>query len=124
MQPITLATQNAMPARGHRRRHVVGDVLSARWAAPLGVAIFLSVLFSTAGGNIAHAYKNAAKTASFQSLTTDPSVTGVAANKPLLSILQGQKPVVVELERHRVLETSRQAPRAPVLCRVLPTRWT
>ncbi|HEY5455509.1 MAG TPA: MDR family MFS transporter [Acidothermaceae bacterium] len=90
MQPITLATQNAMPARD------IGVATSSatffrQMGGTLGVAVFLSVLFSTAGGNIAHAYKSAAKSASFQSLTTDPSVTGAAANKPLLSILQGQK---------------------------------
>ncbi len=90
MQPITLATQNAMPARD------IGVATSSatffrQMGGTLGVAIFLSVLFSTAGGNIAHAYKTAAKSASFQSLTTDPSVTSAAANKPLLSILQGQK---------------------------------
>jgi EmrB/QacA subfamily drug resistance transporter len=90
MQPITLATQNAMPARD------IGVATSSatffrQMGGTLGVAIFLSVLFSTAGGNIAHAYKTAAKSASFQSLTTDPSITGAAANKPLISILQGQK---------------------------------
>ncbi|HEY0869874.1 MAG TPA: MDR family MFS transporter [Acidothermaceae bacterium] len=90
MQPITLATQNAMPARD------IGVATSSatffrQMGGTLGVAVFLSVLFSTAGGNIAHAYKNAAKSASFQSLTTDPTVTNAAANKPLLSILNGQK---------------------------------
>jgi hypothetical protein len=90
MQPITLATQNAMPARD------IGVATSSatffrQMGGTLGVAVFLSVLFSTAGGNIAHAYKNAAKSASFQSLTTDPNVTSAAANKPLLSILNGQK---------------------------------
>jgi hypothetical protein len=90
MQPITLATQNAMPARD------IGVATSSatffrQMGGTLGVAVFLSVLFSTAGSNIAHAYKNAAKSASFQSLTTDPSVTSAAANKPLLSIVQGQK---------------------------------
>jgi EmrB/QacA subfamily drug resistance transporter len=90
MQPITLATQNAMPARD------IGVATSSatffrQMGGTLGVAVFLSVLFSTAGGNIAHAYKNAAKSASFQSLTTNPTVTGGAGNKPLLAILNGQK---------------------------------
>jgi EmrB/QacA subfamily drug resistance transporter len=90
MQPITLATQNAMPARD------IGVATSSatffrQMGGTLGVAVFLSVLFSTAGGNIAHAYKNAAKSASFQSLTTDPTVTSAAGNKPLLAILNGQK---------------------------------
>jgi EmrB/QacA subfamily drug resistance transporter len=90
MQPITLATQNAMPARD------IGVATSSatffrQMGGTLGVAVFLSVLFSTAGGNIAHAYKNAAKSASFQSLTTDPTVTNATGNKPLLAILNGQK---------------------------------
>jgi EmrB/QacA subfamily drug resistance transporter len=90
MQPITLATQNAMPARD------IGVATSSatffrQMGGTLGVAVFLSVLFSTAGGNIAHAYKNAAKSASFQSLTTDPTVTSATGNKPLLAILNGQK---------------------------------
>ena len=90
MQPITLATQNAMPARD------IGVATSSatffrQMGGTLGVAVFLSILFSTAGGNIAHAYKTAAKSASFQSLTTDPSVTSAAGNKPLLAILNGQK---------------------------------
>jgi EmrB/QacA subfamily drug resistance transporter len=90
MQPITLATQNAMPARD------IGVATSSatffrQMGGTLGVAVFLSVLFSTAGGNIAHAYKNAAKSASFQSLTTDPTVTSAAGNKPLLAILNGNK---------------------------------
>ncbi len=90
MQPITLATQNAMPARD------IGVATSSatffrQMGGTLGVAVFLSVLFSTAGGNIAHAYQNAAKSASFRALTTDPSVTSAAGNKPLLAILNGRK---------------------------------
>jgi EmrB/QacA subfamily drug resistance transporter len=90
MQPITLATQNAMPARD------IGVATSSatffrQMGGTLGVAVFLSVLFSTAGGNIAHAYRNAAKSPSFLALKTDPTITGAAGNKPLLSLLNGQK---------------------------------
>src|SRR5450432_2890008 len=90
MQPITLATQNAMPARD------IGVATSSatffrQMGGTLGVAVFLSVLFSTAGSNIAHAYQNAGKTTSFQALTTDPAITSVAGNKPLLAILNGEK---------------------------------
>jgi hypothetical protein len=90
MQPITLATQNAMPARD------IGVATSSatffrQMGGTLGVAVFLSVLFSTAGSNIAHAYQSAGKTTSFQALTTDPAVTSATANKPLLAILNGKK---------------------------------
>ncbi|HTC69498.1 MAG TPA: MDR family MFS transporter [Acidothermaceae bacterium] len=90
MQPITLATQNAMPARD------IGVATSSatffrQMGGTLGVAVFLSVLFSTAGGNIAHAYKNAAKSPSFVALKTDPTITSAPGNKPLLSLLNGQK---------------------------------
>ncbi len=56
MQPITLATQNAMPARD------IGVATSSatffrQMGGTLGVAVFLSVLFSTVGHNIGHAIR-------------------------------------------------------------------
>jgi EmrB/QacA subfamily drug resistance transporter len=90
MQPITLATQNAMPARD------IGVATSSatffrQMGGTLGVAVFLSVLFSTAGSNIAHAYQSAGKTSAFQAVASSPAVTSAPANKPLLAILNGQK---------------------------------
>jgi EmrB/QacA subfamily drug resistance transporter len=90
MQPITLATQNAMPARD------IGVATSSatffrQMGGTLGVAVFLSVLFSTAGSNIAHAYQSAGKTSAFQAVASSPAVTSAPQNKPLLAILNGQK---------------------------------
>jgi EmrB/QacA subfamily drug resistance transporter len=89
MQPITLATQNAMPARD------IGVATSSatffrQMGGTLGVAIFLSVLFTTVGPNIAHAYKQAGTTSSFQSVASDPAVQQAAGNKPILAVINGK----------------------------------
>jgi len=90
MQPITLATQNAMPARD------IGVATSSatffrQMGGTLGVAVFLSVLFSTVGHNIGTQYAKAGKTSAFQAVASSPAVTSDPGNKPLLSILNGQK---------------------------------
>jgi EmrB/QacA subfamily drug resistance transporter len=89
MQPITLATQNAMPARD------IGVATSSatffrQMGGTLGVAIFLSVLFTTVGPNIGHAYKQAATTSAFQSVASDPAVQQAAGNKPILAVINGK----------------------------------
>ena len=61
LQPITLAVQNAMPPQD------IGVATSSstffrQMGGALGVAIFLSVLFSTVGGNIKSAFDASAKT--------------------------------------------------------------
>jgi EmrB/QacA subfamily drug resistance transporter len=88
MQPITLASQNAMPPRD------IGVATSSstffrQMGGTLGVAIFLSILFSTVGGNIGHAYQSAAKTPAFQSVLKDQSVQNDPANKQLLDLIHG-----------------------------------
>jgi hypothetical protein len=90
MQPITLATQNAMPARD------IGVATSSatffrQMGGTLGVAVFLSVLFSTVGHNIGSAYATAGKSSAFQAVASSPAVTSDPGNKPLLTILKGQK---------------------------------
>jgi EmrB/QacA subfamily drug resistance transporter len=89
MQPITLATQNAMPARD------IGVATSSatffrQMGGTLGVAIFLSVLFSTVGPNIGHAYQHAGATSSFQAVAADPAVQQAPGNKPILEVIQGK----------------------------------
>ncbi len=88
MQPITLATQNAMPPRD------IGVATSSstffrQMGGTLGVAIFLSILFSSVGGNIGHAYQNAAKEPAFQSVLHDQSVLNNPNNKQLLALIHG-----------------------------------
>jgi EmrB/QacA subfamily drug resistance transporter len=89
MQPITLATQNAMPARD------IGVATSSatffrQMGGTLGVAIFLSVLFSTAGSNITNAYHKASTTSAFQAAVNDPNVRSAPGNKTLFSLINGK----------------------------------
>jgi hypothetical protein len=88
MQTLTLAAQNAVPARD------MGVATSTstsfrQLGGTLGVAIFFSVLFSTASGNITAALGDAARTATFQAALHDPAVLTDPMNKPVLSVLNG-----------------------------------
>ncbi|MGI8696508.1 MAG: MDR family MFS transporter [Mycobacteriales bacterium] len=88
MQPITLAVQNAMPARD------IGVATSSatffrQMGGTLGVAVFLSVLFSTVGDKIRASFQTAAGTPAFQQALHDPAVTGNPANKTILGLLRG-----------------------------------
>jgi EmrB/QacA subfamily drug resistance transporter len=88
MQPITLATQNAMPPRD------IGVATSSstffrQMGGTLGTAVFLSILFSTVGGNIGTAFESAARTPSFQAALHDPAVESNPANAPILGLLHG-----------------------------------
>jgi len=55
----------------------------------LGTAVFLSVLFSTVGGNIASAFRTASATPEFQAAVADPAVAADPANAPVLEMLRG-----------------------------------
>lgn len=87
MQTLILATQNAAPARD------MGVATSStmflrQLGGTLGVAVFLSVLFSTVGARITDAFAAAARNPAFQSALTDPAVTSNPANKPVLDAIQ------------------------------------
>ncbi len=88
MQPLTLAVQNAMPARD------IGVATASatffrQMGGTAGTAIFLSILFSTAPANIGTAFTDAAKTPAFQSAIADPAVTSNPANAPVLAMIKG-----------------------------------
>jgi hypothetical protein len=88
MQPITLAVQNAMPPQD------IGVATSSatffrQMGGTAGVALFLSVLFSTVGDNIRDAFQSAARTPAFQQTVADPAVAADPANRPVLDMLQG-----------------------------------
>ncbi|HVA92640.1 MAG TPA: MDR family MFS transporter [Chloroflexota bacterium] len=88
MQPITLATQNAMPPRD------IGVATSSsaffrQMGGTLGTAVFLSILFSTVGGNIRNAFVSAARTTTFRSALHDPTVRSDPANAPILALIHG-----------------------------------
>ncbi|HEV7754448.1 MAG TPA: MDR family MFS transporter, partial [Mycobacteriales bacterium] len=82
MQPITLAVQNAMPPKD------IGVATSSatffrQMGGTLGTAVFLSVLFSTAGDSIRSAYRDAASNPEFQRALNDPAVAANPANRPV-----------------------------------------
>lgn len=88
MQPVTLAVQNAMPPRD------IGVATASatffrQMGGTLGVAVFLSVLFSTVQGNIRNAFQDAARTPAFQQALTDPAVLANPANAPVVELAQG-----------------------------------
>ena len=88
LQPITLAVQNAMPPRD------IGVATSSttffrQMGGTLGTAVFLSILFSTVGGNIRNAFIRASRTPSFQAALHDPKVLSNPANAPILGLIHG-----------------------------------
>ncbi|OLL75146.1 multidrug transporter, MFS superfamily [Pseudonocardia sp. Ae168_Ps1] len=87
MQTLVLAVQNAMPARD------MGVTTSAvtffrQMGGTLGTAVFLSVVFSTAGDRIGEALRSAMGTAGFQAAVTDPAVLADPANRQVVEGLQ------------------------------------
>ena len=88
MQPLVLAVQNAVPARDMGVA-TSSSLFFRQMGGTLGTAVFLSVLFSTVGGNIAAAFRTAAGTPAFQAALADPAVKADPANAPVLTMLAG-----------------------------------
>lgn len=88
MQPLVLAVQNAVPVRDMGVA-TSSSLFFRQMGGTLGTAVFLSVLFSTVGGNIATAFRNAARSSSFQAALADPAVQRDPANAPILQMTQG-----------------------------------
>jgi EmrB/QacA subfamily drug resistance transporter len=89
MQPLMLAVQNSVSPRD------IGVATSSstffrQIGGTLGVAVFLSILFSTVGDKIAAALKTAAGTPDFQAAAQNPSIAGVKPNSDFLAALQAQ----------------------------------
>nr|WP_255426874.1 MFS transporter [Pseudonocardia sp. C8] len=87
MQTLVLAVQNAMPARD------MGVTTSTvtffrQMGGTLGTAVFLSVVFSTAGDRIGEAVRSAAGTDAFRSALTDPAVLANPANAQVVAGLR------------------------------------
>ena len=73
MQPLVLAVQNAVPPQD------MGVATSSatffrQMGGTLGTAVFLSILFSTAGGRILAAFERASTTPDFRAALRDPAV--------------------------------------------------
>jgi EmrB/QacA subfamily drug resistance transporter len=88
MQPITLAAQNAVPPRDIGVASASSQFFRGL-GGTLGTAVFLSVLFSTAGGNIEHQFRQAATTPAFQAALADPQVRSAEGNRRILELIQG-----------------------------------
>ncbi|HET6937056.1 MAG TPA: MDR family MFS transporter [Nocardioides sp.] len=77
MQPLLLIMQSAVPPSE------IGVATSSatffrQIGGTLGVAVFLSILFSTVGGNIAEEFEKAAQTPAFQQVVANPTPADAA----------------------------------------------
>ena len=87
MQPLTLAVQNAVPPRD------MGVATSSatffrQMGGTLGTAVFLSVLFSTAGEKILAAFDVRRGDAAFQGALRDPAVLGDPTNASVVDAIR------------------------------------
>ncbi|MDX6524668.1 MAG: hypothetical protein QOI43_179 [Gaiellales bacterium] len=88
LQPITLATQNAVPPRDIGVASASSQFFRGL-GGTLGTAVFLSILFSTAGSNIHREFVKAAATPSFRAALADSQVQSAAGNRKILELIHG-----------------------------------
>src|SRR6202000_2318559 len=86
MQTLTLAAQNAVGVRD-MGVSTASATFFRQIGGTLGVAVFLSILFSTVGGKITNAITAAGP--AFHQALTSPAVLHNPVNAPILSILHG-----------------------------------
>jgi hypothetical protein len=88
MQTLIVAVQNAVPPRDMGVS--TGSATFFRsMGGTLGVAVFLSILFSTVGGKIGDAFAAIVPTPDFQAALADPAVRANPANAVVFQALQG-----------------------------------
>jgi EmrB/QacA subfamily drug resistance transporter len=86
MQPLLLAAQSALSP--HDMGVATSSATFARqMGGTIGTAVFLSILFSTAGDKITNAFRTIAPTPAFQAALNDPAVLADPANRPVLQAL-------------------------------------
>jgi EmrB/QacA subfamily drug resistance transporter len=88
MQPLVLAVQNAVHVKDMGVA-TASALFFRQVGGTLGTAVFLSILFSTVGGNIASAFARLAPTPGFQAALADPAVRADPANAPVLAMIGG-----------------------------------
>jgi EmrB/QacA subfamily drug resistance transporter len=88
MQTLVLAVQNAVPAKDMGVA-TASATFFRQMGGTLGVAVFLSVLFSTVGDRIRDAYAAIAPTAGFQAAVADPASAANPANQVALDPVSG-----------------------------------
>ncbi|WP_308121619.1 MDR family MFS transporter [Actinotalea ferrariae] len=87
-QPLVLAVQNAVPPKDMGVA-TSSSLFFRQMGGTLGTAVFLSILFSTVGGNIRDAFAEASRTTAFRAALADPAVLEDPANAPVVGVVQG-----------------------------------
>ncbi len=93
MQTLVLAVQNAVPA-SDMGVATASATFFRQMGGTLGVSVFLSILFSTVGGNIVSAFRAATGTSSFQAALADPAVASNPVNAAAVNPAGGAAQVV------------------------------
>ncbi|WP_433277353.1 MFS transporter [Pseudonocardia xinjiangensis] len=88
MQTLVLAVQNAVPARDMGVA-TASTTFFRQLGGTIGVAIFLSIVFSTVTGNISDEFRKASTTPQFQAALADPAVRANPVNQPVIAALSG-----------------------------------
>ena len=87
LQILVMAAQNAVPARDMGVA-TASATFFRQMGGTLGVAVFLSILFSTAGSKIADAFRTIGRTPEFRSALADPAVRANPANNVVLQAVR------------------------------------
>jgi MFS family permease len=114
MQPITLAVQNALPPRDMGVA-TASSTFFRQMGGTLGTAVFLSVLFSSLGGQVADSFRAAAATPQFQAALADPAVLANPANAPILAGLRNGDGAALSLDNSSFLADADPVLARPIL---------
>ncbi len=87
LQTLIMAAQNEVPARDMGVA-TASATFFRQMGGTLGVAVFLSILFSTVGSTIVNAFRTIAPMPEFQSALADPTVRANPANNVVLQAIQ------------------------------------
>ena len=87
LQTLVIAAQNAVSPRDMGVA-TSSATFARQMGGTLGVAVFLSILFSTVGDKIANAFRVIVPTPEFQSALTDPTVRNNPANSGVLQMIR------------------------------------
>jgi MFS family permease len=87
LQTLIIAAQNAVPARDMGVASA-SATLFRQMGGTLGVAVFLSVLFSTTGNKIVEAFRTIAPSPEFRSALADPALRANPADNVVLQAVQ------------------------------------
>ncbi|PPK67925.1 MFS transporter [Actinokineospora auranticolor] len=87
MQTLTVAAQNAVPFRDMGVA-TASVTFFRQLGGTIGVAVFLSLMFSTVADNIGSAFRDAMRSPQFQAALADPAVRENPVNQPVFAAIQ------------------------------------